>query len=303
MVHHCTPRCRAPVIAMPTLTEAQKRTFHEDGCLLLHDAVDAGTLADLQADMQAWVEESRGHAAPYGETLNARPRFDLDPSHGPDHPALRRVNAPIEVSEAHLWAATDSRLVDAVADLIGPGVKLHHTKTNAKQPHTVTPVRYHQDFAFTPHSNDDVVTALLFLDAVDERNGALEVVPGSHRGPIHSLWRDGRFRGFIDEAVEEDARRRARTVTGPAGAACLMHTRLLHGSAANASDRARTLFICVYSAEDAVALSPNPMPHRHEGLLVRGTRSGRVRSVAFDLELPELPANSSFFEQQEGAAA
>jgi ectoine hydroxylase-related dioxygenase (phytanoyl-CoA dioxygenase family) len=286
---------------MSTLSDADRRTFQEDGCLLLHDAVSAGQLAALRDDMQRWVAESRGHTAPYGETVNGRPRFDLDPSHGPDHPALRRVNAPIEVSRAHFLAATDSRLVDAVAALIGPAVKLHHTKTNAKQPRTVTPVRFHQDFAFTPHSNDDLVTALLFLDDVDEHNGALEVVPGSHRGPIHSLWRDGRFRGFVDEAVEAEARGRARLVTGPAGAACLMHTRLLHGSAANRSERERTLFICVYSAADAVALSPNPMPHRHEGLLVRGEPSGRVRTIAFDVELPELLTGSSFFEQQEAA--
>ena len=288
---------------MSLLSQDQIRTFNDTGCLLLPDAVTPQQLAAMRADMQAWVEESRGHAANYGETVNARPRFDLDPSHGPDHPALRRVNAPIEISRAHYQAATDSPMVDAVADLIGPNVKLHHTKTNSKQPHTVTPVRYHQDFPFTPHSNDDVITALLFLDDVDESNGALEVVPGSHRGPIHSLWHDGRFTGFIDDALEQDARRNASVVTGPAGAACLMHTRILHGSAPNTSDHSRTLFICVYSAEDAVALSPNPMPHRYQGLLVRGRRSGRVRSIDFALELPELPGGSSFFEQQESAAA
>jgi len=252
--------------------------------------------------MAAWIRESREHTQNYGRTINDRPRFDLDPTHAPDHPAVRRVNAPIEVSQAHFAAATDSRMVDAVADLIGPNVKLHHTKTNSKQPHTVTPVRFHQDFPFTPHSNDDVITALLFLDDVTDSNGALEVVPGSHRGPIHSLWRDGRFTGFIDDDAERDARRGAVAVTGPAGAACLMHTRLLHGSAANNSNHARTLFICVYSAEDAVPLSPNPMPHRHEGLIVRGERSGRVRSTAHELELPQLPGGTSFFEQQQAAA-
>ena len=79
----------------------------------------------------------------------------------------------------------------------------------------------------------------------------------------------------------------------------LMHTRVLHGSAPNASDRERTLFICVYSAGDAVPLSPNPMPHRFEGLTVRGERSARVRAVDFSVELPELPGGASFFEQQE----
>jgi len=286
---------------MAVLTDVQKAAFQANGWLLLADAVTPAQLAALRADMDAWTRESRGHARNYGRTINARPRFDLDPTHAPDHPALRRVNAPIEVSEAHFEVATDSRMVDAVADLIGPDVKLHHTKTNSKQPHTVTPVKYHQDFAFTPHSNEDVVTALLFLDDVDAHNGALEVVSGSHRGPIHSLWRDGRFMGFIDEALERAARADAELVTGPARAVCLMHTRLLHGSAPNDSAHARTLFISVYSAEDAVPLSPNPMPHRHEGLLVRGRRSGRVRATLFALELPELLTGASFFEQQQAA--
>lgn len=286
---------------MSVLSDDQKARFRADGWLLLSDAVTPAQLSALRADMQAWTQQSREHAHNYGRTINERPRFDLDPTHAPDHPALRRVNAPIEVSAAHFEVATDSRMVDAVADLIGPDVKLHHTKTNAKQPHTVTPVRYHQDFAFTPHSNDDVVTALLFLDDVDASNGALEAVSGSHRGPIHSLWRDGRFNGFIDPAIERDAREHAEVITGRAGSACLMHTRLLHGSAPNDSARARTLFICVYSAEDAVPLSPNPMPHRHEGLLVRGRRNGRVRATPFTLELPELLSGASFFEQQQAA--
>ncbi len=64
------------------------------------------------------------------------------------------------------------------------------------------------------------------------------------------------------------------------------------------SENARTLFICVYSAEDAVPLSPNPMPSKFEGEIVRGRRTGRVRTVPFELELPQLPGGASFFEQQ-----
>ena len=287
---------------MATLTQTQLRAFNDSGYLLLEDAVTPAQLAALRDDMQRWSEDSRAHAENYGSTINQRPRFDLDPTHSPRHPALRRVNAPIEVSSAHFEVATSSRMVDAVAALIGPNVKLHHTKTNSKQPRTVTAVKYHQDFTFTPHSNDDVVTALLFLDDIDQDNGALEVVPGSHRGPLHSIWSDGQFNGFIDPAVEREMREHAVPLTGPAGSVCLMHSRIMHGSAPNASERARTLFICVYSADDAVPLSPNPMPHAHEGLLVRGARSGKVRSMDFALELPQLPAGASFFEQQQQAS-
>ena len=77
-----------------------------------------------------------------------------------------------------------------------------------------------------------------------------------------------------------------------------MHTRLLHGSAPNRSDHPRTLFICVYSAEDAVSYAANPMPTRYEGLMVRGERTGAVRSIDYQIQLPQKPTTASFFDQQ-----
>jgi phytanoyl-CoA hydroxylase len=48
----------------------------------------------------------------------------------------------------------ESAMVDMVADLIGPDVKFHHCKINLKLPGSHTEVGYHQDFAYTPHTND-----------------------------------------------------------------------------------------------------------------------------------------------------
>ena len=89
----------------------------------------------------------------------------------------------------------DARTVDMVADLVGPDVKFHHCKINLKLPGAKTEVSYHQDFSYTPHTNDDIVTALLFLDDIDEGNGCLTVVPGSHKGPVLSLFEGERFTG------------------------------------------------------------------------------------------------------------
>ena len=77
-----------------------------------------------------------------------------------------------------------------------------------------------------------------------------------------------------------------------------MHTRLMHGSAPNRSAEPRTLFICVYSKTDAVPCSPNPMPHRFEGTVLRGESSGTGRTVPYEMQLPELPSTASFFDQQ-----
>ena len=248
--------------------------------------------------MAEWVEESRHHDSPYGTTIDGRPRFDLQPGHGAETPALRRVQAPSEVSEAYFDVLTNSRLVDAVADLIGPDVRHHHNKINSKQPGSSTEVRWHQDFCFTPHTNSDLITVLLFVDDVTEQNGPLQVLDGSHRGPLHGLWHGGVFTGAVEQSVEDRAKSEAVVLTGPAGSACLMHTRLMHGSTPNHSDEPRTLFIAVYAAADAVRCSPNPVPNSHDGLIVRGVEPGSVRGESWEIEIPEYPKAVSFFTQQ-----
>lgn len=284
---------------MAVLTEQQVAQFWRDGVLTAQDAVTPEHLAALRSDFNAWVRESRGHDRPYGETLDGRPRFDLQPGHSAERPALRRVQAPTEVSEAYYAAMAESRMADMVADLIGPDVKLHHTKINSKLPGSATEVKWHQDFPFTPHSNSDLVTALLMIDEVTPENGPLEVQLGSHKGPVHPIWQNGVFTGAVAPELEVELKRGAVSCHGPAGSVCLMHTRVAHGSAPNRSDHPRTLFICVYSAGDSVPLTPNPVPTKHQGLFVRGADSGRIRSEAFDIARPQYPKTSFFAQQSE----
>ena len=284
------------------LSEQDQAFFWENGWLVAPDAVSPDQLAGLCSDFAQWTQQSRDHAQAWDmNTADGRPRFDMAAGHSADHPLLRRVNDPVAISDAYLDVMRSSAMVDGVADLIGPDVRFHHSKINSKLPGSGTEVRWHQDFAFTPHSNDDVVTALLMIDEVTSENGPLEVQSGSHRGPIQSIWQDGVFTGAIDPQLEAQARGHSEQAIGPTGSVCYMHTRLLHGSAANRSASPRTLFICVYSAGDAVALSPNPMPTAYSGEIVRGTNPGRIRSMAYEVERPELPATTSFFDQQDRA--
>jgi len=286
---------------LTTLTPQQIEAFRRDGVIVADDAVTAAQLAALRETFDGWLEESRRHERNYGEMIDGRPRFDLQvPGHSAAAPQLRRVNSPTEISEAYLKVMTDSRIPDMVADLIGPNVKFHHSKINAKLPGTNTEVKWHQDFPFTPHSNDDLVTALLALDEVDMTNGPLIAAPGSHREALAPLWHDGRFTGIAGETESADWQARGRSLPMRAGSVCLMHTRVGHSSAPNHGTRPRRLFIAVYAAEDAVPLSPNPLPSRHEGMIVRGQATGHARAVAFDLQLPQRPASGSFFNQQVG---
>ncbi len=288
-----------PSLPLRALSQDQVDAFRETGVLMVENAVTPAQLSDLRRDFDAWVEESRTQNESYGKTVDGRPRFDLEASHSAMKPALRRVNAPVDVSEAYRQVARDSRMVDMVADLIGPDLRYHHSKINSKLPGARTEVKWHQDFPFTPHSNPDLVTALLMIDEVTEENGPLEVVPGTHAGPIHSLWHGGKFTGAVAEDIAESFQKRAVKCFGPAGSVCLMHTKLAHGSAPNLSSHPRTISITVYSAADAAACSPNPVPSTLDGEIVRGTEPNRIRCEAYEVETPEYPRGASFFLQQE----
>ncbi|MDG2161320.1 MAG: phytanoyl-CoA dioxygenase family protein [Acidimicrobiales bacterium] len=282
---------------MDPLNSEQVEAFWREGYLVLDGAVSAYDLADLQAVIGGWVEESRNHVNPWGTTMDGRGRFDVQPGHSAERPALRRVASPQEVCDVHLRIMRDSPLVDAAAQLVGPNLAVNNVKTNCKQPGVGTTVRFHQDLAYEAHSNDDMLAALLFVDDVTLDNGPLEVLPGTHRGPIFDHWQDGVFTGTI---ADRDLAGLGEPVAcfGPAGSACLMHTRLVHGSAANLAEHPRTLAIFSYRSEDSRILHPNHLPSIHEGEVVRGVATGRVRASSYEMALGEKPTTASFFDQQ-----
>jgi len=256
------------------LEQSQIDFFHRHGYLVLQNAIPADVLARLNDELEQWVAESAAHTESYGEQRDGRPRMSLEAGHSEESPALRRVASPIELSATYLSFMRDNTGLDETA------------------------VKFHQDFSFEAHTNDSLIAVLYFLNDVTLENGPLQVVPGSHKGKIYSLWQDGVFTGAVDDEVESQNAAHALPCIGSAGTACLMHTRLLHGSAPNLSNDPRNLYILTYTAEDSYPLQPNHIPSQYEGALVRGVHTNQVRCSQYDMALPAHPAGASFFEQQ-----
>lgn len=280
------------------LSDDQIEAYHREGFVLMDDGLTSEQLAALRADFEIWKNESREHAGAYGITIDERPRFDVEPGHSAERPALRRVASPGEVSGAYLDVMRNAPAVDAIAQVIGPNVEFNNGKVNSKQPGAATTVKFHQDFAFQPHSNTDLVAVLYFLDDVTLENGPPLLVPGSHTGELHSHWEADVFTGEVEPHVVADAKESAVPIVGTAGSACLMHNLLLHGSDPNESERPRTLFIAEYRSDDAVPLATSHIPSIHEGELVRGEHSDTVRTGDFTMRIPPVPKSASFFNQQ-----
>ena len=280
------------------LTEDQKDQFWKDGVITVENAVTSDELNDLNEVFDKWVKESQNHDKDYGEVLDGRPRFDLEPGHSKKIPGLRRVQSPEEISTAYSHVMRNSKMVDFVSDLIGPSIRFHHGKVNSKLPGTSTKVKFHQDFLFQPMTNDDMITALLFMDDVTLDNGPLEVIPGSHKGPLFSHWHNGIFTGAVSDQIVEKNKEKVIKCTGKAGSVCLMHASLLHGSAPNLSSKSRTLYIVTYYSEDSIELSHNHLPSTLTHELVKGEVSGSVRCSSYTMLIPEVPKGTSFFSQQ-----
>ena len=66
------------------------------------------------------------------------------------------------------------------------GVRWQGDKIVVKMPHVGQHVVCHQDWAFYPHTNDDLCTVSVVLEDMSLDRGGLCYVPGSHRGAVYA---------------------------------------------------------------------------------------------------------------------
>jgi hypothetical protein len=271
----------ATALATRYLTDEQVASYQREGYVAVPRLLDRAQVDALRRVTDSFLERSRSVAKSDGV-------FDLDPRHTATAPVLRRIKNPADNDPLYRWVAFDSPIPDIVTELLGPSIRFHHSKLNMKGSVLGAAVEVHQDAAFYPHSNDDVLAVGLLLDDATAANGAMAVLPGSHRGPIHTHYdTQGRFVGCMrDDEVARLDRSRAVLLELPAGSIHIHHYRLVHWSAPNTSTAERRLLINSYTAADAVSFMPDSTGSPLVGTLLRGTAPVVARRTAGDMPLP-----------------
>ncbi len=246
------------------LTEDQRAHYRDQGWLAVPGLVDETWLTRLRAVTDEFVDRSR-------TLTESNVIFDLDVGHSADEPRLRRLSSPTDLHEAYWEFASQSVLVDLAVDLLGPDLKFHHSKLNFKAARGGEEVKWHQDIQFWPHTNYDLLTIGVFLEDVEPGMGEVGFVPGSHAGPLFDLY-DGDV--WVGALSEPDMARagidRAEFPVGDAGTVTVHSCRTVHGSAPNASDRARPLLLQTYVAADAFSYTDLVKRSPHGEALIRG---------------------------------
>ena len=274
------------------LNAAQVETYDRNGYLAIENVLTGAELEELRRLTDEFVEKSRKVTA--NDAI-----FDLEPGHSATSPSLRRIKHPVSKHPTYAKYASHGPILDIVECLLGPNLRYHNNKLNMKNPDNGSAVQWHQDWAFYPHTNDSILEVGIALDDMTEENGALMVIPGSHRGRIWNHHQDGLFVGAIaDPAFRPDD---AVSVTVAAGGITLHHVRMVHGSKPNQSNRPRRMFFIGFYATDAWPLIPGA--DTLEDLnrrIVRGkpTLAPRMKALPVRLSLPRVPGGS-IYEQQE----
>ncbi|MDX1431736.1 MAG: phytanoyl-CoA dioxygenase family protein [Gammaproteobacteria bacterium] len=269
------------VAERPPIDEACAAEYREKGFIVVEDVYSA---ADI-GRMRRAIDELVGAAAGIDSHDDV---YDLEPSHARERPRVRRIKKPYRVHPVFMEMAKHPRLVAILARLIGPDLRLHGGKINLKSAGYGAPVEWHQDWAFYPHTNDDVLAVGVMLDDMTEDNGPLLIIPGSHRGPTHDHHQDGRFVGAIDPTACGIDFSTAETVTGRAGACSFHHVRAVHGSAQNTSGRDRRLLLYQVAAADAWDLRglTEGSWEAHRATMLAGEPSIEPRVVPAPVRLP-----------------
>lgn len=281
------------------LSKSQIDSYKERGYLVLESHLPENIIENIRTEIARFEEEARGI------TLS-NDRLELEDGHTAQQPRVRRIRLPHTISDVINKLLYSDYILAPARDLIGPDLRLHTTKLNMKSAENGAAIEWHQDYAFYPHTNDDILAIGVIIDDMESKNGPLMVYPGSHKGPVYDHHVDGVFAGaFIpaevglnpDDAVE---------LTGPAGSISIHHGRMVHGSAMNTSDRSRRILFYEMMAADAFPI--NGSLTKWDGIEDYNTRmlcgeptiSPRLKDIPIRIPQPQPDVPISIYEIQKG---
>lgn len=153
------------------------------------------------------------------------------------------------------------KILDLVEPILGPNFFMWASNFFIKEPRSTATVGWHQDAYYWPMTPQHSVTVWLAFDDVDEENGAMKIIPGSHLGGIIQHKRSTQTDSVLTLELERGSFREDTAVSLKlkAGEVSLHDDRAIHGSPANPSARRRAGLTIRYSGTDVKNdLSVNP---------------------------------------------
>jgi ectoine hydroxylase len=240
------------------LTPSQREQFERDGYLFFPSLFSAAEMQVLRDEVPRIYAEHRPEIVREKDGVTPRTSF-----------------AAHTYSSVFAKLARHPRMVQPVQQVFGEPVYMHQFKINGKQAFDGDVWQWHQDFG-TWHRDDAMPEARamnvsIFLDEVNEFNGPLWFIPGSHRGGVVEAGHDTRTTSYplwtLDNSKVRELIDRGGIVApkGPPGSMLMFHSCLVHGSPPNMSPWDRVivyLSLCAVSNHIRQFKRPEWIAHR-----------------------------------------
>ena len=249
------------------MTDVQRAQFERDGYVVFPALFSKAEIGSLRAET-ARLSQIEADSVIREHTGGVRSIFRVHEDDGATRsPAFRAL------------ARTPRVLRPTMQALGTEEVYVYHTKINTKPAVEGTVWMWHQGYGSWKRDGcprPDMATFALMLTDSTEMNGALYVVPGSHkRGRIEPYYDENTSYKFWAVPKDEVIKLLNESpppvaVTGPAGTAVLFHCNMLHASGHNLSAEDRWH---IYVSFNACANAPQFTPQsRPDWVVSRNTR-------------------------------
>jgi hypothetical protein len=213
------------------LSDAQVEQFGRDGFLVVRGMYSAKDVAEITR----WTEEVAASPEQPGRDWKYFEQSQDDSSR-----ILCRIENFVPFHAGFSSLITRRRMQQAVSELFGEEAVLFKDKINFKLPGG-DGFREHQDVQAGWHDYATLhITAMIAIDATNEENGSLEMIPGLHReGVLGAMW---------SPLTDEDTRHASYVpVHCQPGDAVFFDSYAPHRSGPNRTGRARRVLYITYN--------------------------------------------------------
>lgn len=221
---------------MCPITEDDVRFYNENGFVKIDNILNSDEVTELtnfieeamtETDINSVSTDSKG--GNYYRVLNQKVNVWRD------HGGMARYTFHPNISNAALKLSGAN------------GIRLFHDHALWKMPQDSKPTPWHQDTPFWPMNEPGALSAWIPLDDVDEENGCMMFVPGSHKiGKLNGI--DLVHPQNIFDEVRGSELEKTRPVKVPLKkGSCTFHNGLtFHYAFANQTDRPRRVLAIIF---------------------------------------------------------
>lgn len=252
-----------------TLSEIDIEQFNHDGYLVFR-----GMVSPVACELMRSVVARQLRAAMPPLEFEAEVGYPGAPA-SVDAPGGRTVRRLRGAYDRHqclkLWAE-DKRVITRLGQIFREPVCLtraHHNCVMTKHPNFGSATGWHRDIRYWSFTRPDLVTVWLALGTETEANGALKVIPGSHRLDIRREQLDDL--DFLRPDLPENQAlfAQGKAIELQQGDVLFFHSGLFHSAGMNASGKVKMSVVFAYHGESNLPVAGTKSAAAEEVLLGR----------------------------------